>query len=76
MAAIYARVINQHKFKYQTVFSAKFDKQDEDGQMFDEVELLFNIKINHNLKERDIKNIDIKSPLEQQVQKQEIKDSG
>ena len=28
MATIYARLINQYKFKYQTVFSARFDKQD------------------------------------------------
>ena len=25
--------------KYQTVFSARFDKQDGDGQMLDEIEL-------------------------------------
>ena len=29
--------MNQNKFKYQTVFSARFDKQDEDGQMLDEI---------------------------------------
>ena len=28
---IYARLINQYKFKYQTVFSARFDQQDEDN---------------------------------------------
>ena len=26
----FARLINQYKFKYQTVFSARFDKQNED----------------------------------------------
>ena len=31
MAIIYARIINQYKLKYQTVFSARFDKQDEDN---------------------------------------------
>ena len=31
LAMIYARLINQYKFKCQTVFSAIFDKQDEDG---------------------------------------------
>ena len=30
MAAIYARLMNQYKYKYQTVFSARIDKQDED----------------------------------------------
>ena len=29
LAVIYARLINQYKFKYQTVFSARFHKQDE-----------------------------------------------
>ena len=29
--------MNQNKFKYQTVFSARFDKQDEDGQILDEI---------------------------------------
>ena len=28
LSVIYARLINQYKFKYQTVFSARFDKQD------------------------------------------------
>ena len=35
LAVIYARLINQYKFKYQTVFSARFDKQDEDNQVLD-----------------------------------------
>ena len=26
-------LINQHKVKYQTVFSARFDKQNEDNQV-------------------------------------------
>ena len=32
LAVIYIRLKNQYKFKYQTVFSARFDKQDEDNQ--------------------------------------------
>ena len=28
LSIIYARLMNQYKFKYQTVFSARFDKQD------------------------------------------------
>ena len=34
------------------------------------------MKINLNLTETDIDNIDIKSPLEQQIQNQEMKSSG
>ena len=36
LSVIYARLINQDKFRYQTVFSARFDKQNEDNQELDE----------------------------------------
>ena len=74
-AMIYARLINQYKFKYQTVFSARFDKQDEGGELLDETELFINLKTNHNLTETDINNINVVSPLEYQKQQQEMKDS-
>ena len=73
---IYARLINQYKFKYQTVFSARFDKQDEDNQVLDKTEVYNNLKINHILTKTDIKNIEVKSPLEHQKLQQEMKDSG
>ena len=76
MSVIYARLINQYKFRYQTVFSARFDKEDEDNQVLDETELFNNLKINHNSTETDINNIDVRSPLEHQKQQQEMKDSG
>ena len=76
IAVIYARLINQYKFKYQTVFSARFGKQDEDNQVLDETELSINLNINHNLTENDLDKIDIKSPLVHQIQQQEMKDSG
>ena len=34
------------------------------------------MKLNHNLTQTDFENIDVKSPLEHQVQQQEMKDSG
>ena len=71
----YARLINHYKFKYKTVFSARFDKQDEDNQVLDETELFINININHNLAESDPDKIDVRSPLEHQIQQQEMKDS-
>ena len=74
-ASIYARSINQNKFKYQTVFSAKIDEQDENDHMIDEIEYI-NLKNNQNLTGSDNNIIDIKSPLEQQIQKQEMKESG
>ena len=76
MAIIYARLINQYKFRYQTVFSARFDKQEEDGQLLDETELFINLNINQNLTQSDLDNIIITFPLERQIQKQEMKVSG
>ena len=76
LSVIHAILINQFIFKYQTVFSARFDKQDEDNQVLDETELFINVKNNHNLTETDINNIDVRSPLEHQIQQQEMKDSG
>ena len=76
MSIIYARLINQYKFRYQTVFSARFDKQDENGQLLDETELFINLKINQNLTQSDLDNNNITFPLERQIQQQEMKDSG
>ena len=77
LSIIYSRLINQYKFRYQTVFSARFDKQDEDNQVLDdETELFFNLNINHNLTQTDIDYIDTQSPLEHQIQQQEMKYSG
>ena len=76
LSIIYARLINQYKFKYQSAFSARFDKQDEDNQVVDETQLFINLNITHNLTQTDIDNIDIKSPLDFQIQQQEMKDSG
>ena len=76
LSVIYARLMNQYKFKYQTVFSARFDKQNEDNQVLNETELFINLNINHNLTQTDIDNIDVRSSLERQIQQQEMKDSG
>ena len=76
ICVIFARLINQYKFKHQTVFSARLDKQDDDNQFLDETELFINLNINHNLTESDLDKIDIRSPLEHQIQQQEMKDSG
>ena len=76
LSVIYARIINQYIFNYQTVFSPRFHKQDEDNQVLDETELFNNLNINHNITESDLDKIDIKSPLEHQIQQQEMKVSG
>ena len=49
VSIIYARLISQYQFRYETVFSARFDKQDENNQVLDETELFNNLNINHNL---------------------------
>ena len=36
LSVLYARLINQCKFKHQTVFSARFDKQAKDNQVLEE----------------------------------------
>ena len=76
LSVIFVRLITQYKLKYQTVFSAMFDEQDEDNQVLDETELFINLNINHNLTESDLDKIDIKSPLEFEIQAQEMKDSS
>ena len=76
LATIYARLINQHKFKYHTIFSASFYKNNEEDQRSDEIELFINLNININLTETDINNNDVKSQLEHQIQVQETKESG
>ena len=73
---IYARLLNQYKFKYHTLFSASFYKINEEDQRNNHIELYKNLKINNKLTESDIDNIDIRSQLEHQIQMQELKDSG
>ena len=74
LSITYARLINQYKFKYQTLFQARFDKQDEHIQVLDE--LITTLNINHNFAEKDIKKFDIISSLEPQIQQKEMKVSG
>ena len=76
LSALYAALTNQYKFKYQTVFSARFDKQDEYKQVLDETKIFIDLIINHNLTEKDIDNIDNKSSLEHQIQQQALRVSG
>ena len=76
LSFIYGRLINQYKFKYHILFSASFYKINKEDQRNNEIELYINLKINNNLTESDIDNIDIRSQLEHQIQIQETKESG
>ena len=76
LSVIYARIINQYKFIYHTLFSASFYKINEEDQRDNEIELFINLKNNNNLTESDIDNIDVRSQLEHPIQIQETKESG
>ena len=76
LSVIYARLINQYKFKSHTLFSASFYKINEKDQGDNEIELYINLKFNNNLTESDIDSIDVRSQLEHKNQIQETKESG
>ena len=76
MATIYARIINQYKFKYPILFSASLYKINEEDQRSEEIELFINSNIIHKLTENDIYNIDHRSRLEHKNQIQETKEFG
>ena len=76
MSVIYPKLIIQNKFENHTLFSASFYKINEEEQRNNETELFINFKINQNLTESDIDNIDVRSQLEHQIQNQETKESG
>ena len=46
MSGIYARILDHFELKFQTLFSARFDKQVENDQVLDEIELYFILTIN------------------------------
>ena len=76
MAFVYARLLNQNKFKYHIIFSVSFYKIIEEDQRRDEIEFSINLNNNHNLTESDSDNIDVNSQLEHPLQIQETKESG
>ena len=47
LSVVYARLINQYKFKYHTFFSASVYKINEEDQRNYEGELYINLNINH-----------------------------
>ena len=73
---IYARLVNQYKFKFHILFSASFHKINEEDQRSAETEIFITLNINHNLKETDLNNIDVMSQLEHEFQIQETREIG
>ena len=76
MSNFYARIKNQNKFKYQTVFPARFDKKDENIQVTDEIEPNRNLNDKKKLTETDINKFGNKSPVQHRYREQEANDSG
>ena len=75
-SVFHPRLTNLYNFKYPTIFSARFDKQDEKNQVLDETELFINLIIYYILPETNINNIDDKSLLKHQIQVHETKGWG
>ena len=48
--------------------SARFDKQDEEGQLLDEIELFNNLGINQNSTQKEIDIVNVWFQLEQHIQ--------
>ena len=76
MVTLYAKFMNQSKFKCHFLFSASFCKINEKDQRSDKTETFINLNVNHKITETDINNTDVKSQLEHQTQIQQTKESG
>ena len=73
---IYAKLINQYKFKYQLTFFVLFSKYGEDNEITSEVELLITLSISHNLTQSEIDNINIQWTLKNRIQIIEMNEFG
>ena len=76
MAHIYARFINQYKFKYQLSFMLLFNKFEEDGDIRREAEMTVNLNMTNNITQSEIDNVDIQWDLEARKQNLEMQESG
>ena len=76
MAYIYAKFINQYKFKYQLSFMLLFYKSEEDGDIGKEAEMTVTLNMVNNLIQSEIDNVDIQWDLEARKQNLEMNESG
>ena len=76
MSHIYAKFINQYKFKYQISFMLLFYKFEEDGDIRKEAEMTVNLNRTNNLTQSEIDNVDIQWDLEARKQNLEMQESG
>ena len=75
MTPIYARFINQYKFKYQLSFMLLFNKF-EDGDIRRETEMTITLSMVNNLTQSEIDNANIQWEVEARKQNLEMKESG
>ena len=73
---IYAKFINQYKFKYQLSFMLFIYKFEEDGDIRKEAEMTINLNMTNNLTQSEIDNVDIQWDLEARKQNLEMRESG
>ena len=70
-STIYARLIEQYKFKYQVVFSVIFDTETQQ-----ELEQDVSLEVNQSLTWNDIEKYDLEGNTNALIEKLELKDSG
>ena len=76
MSHIYAKFINQYRFKYQLSFMLLFYKLEEDGDTRREAEMSINLSMITNLTQSEIDNVNIHWDLEARKQNLEMRESG
>ena len=76
MSHIYAKFINQYKFKYQLSFMLLLYKFEEEGDIRKEAEMPINLIMTNNLTQSEIDNVNIQWDLEPRKQNIEMQESG
>ena len=76
MSHIYAKFINQYKFKYQLSFILIFYKFEEDGDIRKEAEMVITLNMTNSLTQSEIDNVKIQWNVEARKQNLEMKKSG
>ena len=76
MSHIYAKFINQYKFKYQLSFMLLFYQFEEDGDIRKEAEMTINLNMTNTLTQSEIDNVNVQWDLEARKQNLEKQESG
>ena len=76
MAHIYAKFLNQYKFKYQLSFMLLFYKFEEDGDIRKEAEMSITLNMTNNSTQSEIDNVNIQWNVKARKQNLEMRESG